>query len=331
MAAVPALAAVWREGARFARERMSATGQSTGPDPSDDAASRARGRDGRHGAGDGDRDGDRDPPPRPELPRRRRRRRVAPARRRRRLPHGRRSGSRTRRATTRRTPSPQARSRWSDPRGSRFPGSSTTGRAAARIVTTTSSPGWSRRADVPDRTAPSTSARRLPLHPRPGGDVANREGLTRAAPPAAHQATERRHRRGHRRADRPFARRAGARRFYAYFLWFHWNGLGSVWSQVTVTKIVLAVVFIAIAWALLWVSLFIVDTVAPFRCSSPGTTSSSGATRNCPSVRLPPAHGGLARDRAHPRHGGVRSVAALDPVRARAARSDGSTRSSTGT
>ena len=51
--------------------------------------------------------------------------------------------------------------------------------------------------------------------------------------------------------------------FYANFLWFHWNGLGSVWSQVTVTKIVLAVVFIAIAWALLWVSLFIVDTVAP--------------------------------------------------------------------
>ena len=40
-AAVPALAAVWREGARFARERMSANGQSTGPDPSDDAASRA--------------------------------------------------------------------------------------------------------------------------------------------------------------------------------------------------------------------------------------------------------------------------------------------------
>jgi len=51
--------------------------------------------------------------------------------------------------------------------------------------------------------------------------------------------------------------------FYANFLWFHWNGLGSVWSQVTVTKIVLAVIFIAIAWALLWVSLFIVDTVAP--------------------------------------------------------------------
>lgn len=41
VAAVPALAAVWREGARFARERMSATGQSMGPDPSDDAASRA--------------------------------------------------------------------------------------------------------------------------------------------------------------------------------------------------------------------------------------------------------------------------------------------------
>jgi cell division septum initiation protein DivIVA len=41
VAAVPALAAVWREGARFARERMSSNGESTGPDPSDDAASRA--------------------------------------------------------------------------------------------------------------------------------------------------------------------------------------------------------------------------------------------------------------------------------------------------
>jgi hypothetical protein len=55
----------------------------------------------------------------------------------------------------------------------------------------------------------------------------------------------------------------GAAGFYANFLWFHWNGLGDVWSQVTVTKIVLAVVFIVIAWALLWVSLFVVDTVAP--------------------------------------------------------------------
>ena len=51
--------------------------------------------------------------------------------------------------------------------------------------------------------------------------------------------------------------------FYANFLWFHWNGLGSVWSQVTATKVVLAVVFVVIAWALLWVSLFVVDTVAP--------------------------------------------------------------------
>ena len=41
VAAIPALAAVWREGARFARERMSATGHPTGADPSDDAVSRA--------------------------------------------------------------------------------------------------------------------------------------------------------------------------------------------------------------------------------------------------------------------------------------------------
>ncbi len=51
--------------------------------------------------------------------------------------------------------------------------------------------------------------------------------------------------------------------FYANFLWFHWDGLGSVWREVTVTKIVLAVVFVVIAWALLWVSLFVADTVGP--------------------------------------------------------------------
>ena len=50
---------------------------------------------------------------------------------------------------------------------------------------------------------------------------------------------------------------------YANFLWFHYDGLGSVWSEVTVTKIVLAAVFVAIAWVLLWVSLFVVDTVTP--------------------------------------------------------------------
>ena len=51
--------------------------------------------------------------------------------------------------------------------------------------------------------------------------------------------------------------------FYANFLWFHYNGLGTVWSGITVTKIVLAVVFVVIAWVLLWVSLLVVDTVAP--------------------------------------------------------------------
>ena len=51
--------------------------------------------------------------------------------------------------------------------------------------------------------------------------------------------------------------------FYANFLWFHYDGLGSVWSEVTLTKIVLAAVFVVIAWVLLWVSLFVVDTVTP--------------------------------------------------------------------
>ncbi len=51
--------------------------------------------------------------------------------------------------------------------------------------------------------------------------------------------------------------------FYANFLWFHYAGVGEVWRQVIVTKIVLAAVFVAIAWAALWASLAVVDTVAP--------------------------------------------------------------------
>jgi len=51
--------------------------------------------------------------------------------------------------------------------------------------------------------------------------------------------------------------------FYANFLWFHFSGLGNVWSEVTATKVVLSVVFVVIAWALLWVSLLVVDTVTP--------------------------------------------------------------------
>ena len=51
--------------------------------------------------------------------------------------------------------------------------------------------------------------------------------------------------------------------FYANFLWFHWNGVGVVWREMIVTKIVLGAVFVVIAWALLWASLYVVDTVAP--------------------------------------------------------------------
>lgn len=50
---------------------------------------------------------------------------------------------------------------------------------------------------------------------------------------------------------------------YANFLWFHWDGVGVVWRQMIVTKVALAAVFVVIAWALLWASLYIVDTVAP--------------------------------------------------------------------
>lgn len=51
--------------------------------------------------------------------------------------------------------------------------------------------------------------------------------------------------------------------FYADFLWFHYTGIGEVWRQVIVTKIVLAAVFVILAWAVLWASLSVVDTVAP--------------------------------------------------------------------
>ena len=32
--------------------------------------------------------------------------------------------------------------------------------------------------------------------------------------------------------------------FYTNFLWFHWNGVGDVWSTVTTTKIAIAATFI---------------------------------------------------------------------------------------
>lgn len=50
---------------------------------------------------------------------------------------------------------------------------------------------------------------------------------------------------------------------YADFLWFHYTGIGEVWRQLIVTKIVLAAVFVVIAWAVLYASLAAVDTVAP--------------------------------------------------------------------
>ncbi|MDA8292632.1 MAG: UPF0182 family protein [Actinomycetota bacterium] len=51
--------------------------------------------------------------------------------------------------------------------------------------------------------------------------------------------------------------------FYTNFLWFHWAGLGTVWRTVIATKVVLAVVFIAAAFALLSTSFWLVDKIAP--------------------------------------------------------------------
>ncbi len=51
--------------------------------------------------------------------------------------------------------------------------------------------------------------------------------------------------------------------FYVDFLWFHYTGIGEVWRQVIVTKVVLAAIFVVIAWAVLWASLAVVDAVVP--------------------------------------------------------------------
>jgi uncharacterized membrane protein (UPF0182 family) len=49
--------------------------------------------------------------------------------------------------------------------------------------------------------------------------------------------------------------------FYTNFLWFHWNGVGGVWSTVTTTKIVITVTFIVVAFAVMYASLLLVDRV----------------------------------------------------------------------
>ena len=49
--------------------------------------------------------------------------------------------------------------------------------------------------------------------------------------------------------------------FYANFLWFHWSGVGDVWTTVTTTKVLLTLTFLVIAFALCFVSLWVVDKV----------------------------------------------------------------------
>lgn len=50
---------------------------------------------------------------------------------------------------------------------------------------------------------------------------------------------------------------------YTDFLWFHWTGIGNVWTTVAWTKAGLTVVFVVAAFALSWVSLSLVDKTAP--------------------------------------------------------------------
>jgi uncharacterized protein len=51
--------------------------------------------------------------------------------------------------------------------------------------------------------------------------------------------------------------------FDTNYLWFHYQGVGEVWRAEMVSKIGLALVFIAISFVLVWACLFIVDKVAP--------------------------------------------------------------------
>src|SRR5580692_2447105 len=51
--------------------------------------------------------------------------------------------------------------------------------------------------------------------------------------------------------------------FFTNFLWFHSSGVGVVWGTIIGSKIVLSVVFIALAFVLFWMCLFLVDKVAP--------------------------------------------------------------------
>jgi uncharacterized membrane protein (UPF0182 family) len=58
--------------------------------------------------------------------------------------------------------------------------------------------------------------------------------------------------------------------FYTDYLWFHSIGQTGVWRGVLGTKLLLALVFIAAFFALLWTNLFIADRIAPkFRPAGP--------------------------------------------------------------
>ncbi len=50
---------------------------------------------------------------------------------------------------------------------------------------------------------------------------------------------------------------------YTNFLWFHFSGVGNVWTTVQWTKVGLGAAFVAFAFALCFVSLLLVDAVAP--------------------------------------------------------------------
>src|SRR3954453_8396938 len=62
----------------------------------------------------------------------------------------------------------------------------------------------------------------------------------------------------------------GIARFYTDYLWFEELGFTSVWRGVLLTKALLVVVFVALAFVILWVNLVIGDRLAP-RLRLPGT------------------------------------------------------------
>ena len=69
--------------------------------------------------------------------------------------------------------------------------------------------------------------------------------------------------------------------FYTDYLWFDSVGFTGVWQGLLSAKIGLVVLFMAVAFGIVWVNLFIADRLAPrFRPPGPEEEASSPSTRS---------------------------------------------------